>query len=111
MPKCSVIDPLVTPYVDGELEGADRAVVEQHLQACPPRYQRVCAERAGRELPPGRKPSLRDDGAPPVLRAACARLAGAAGEPGSRAAGRPVRWSGRVASARRLEPLGMAAAL
>jgi len=111
MPKCSVIDPLVTPYVDGELQAADRQVLEQHLQACPPCYQRVRAERAMRELLQARRPSLCNSGAPPVLRAACTRLAAGAGAPGSRTDARPTLWSGRFASARRLEPLAIAAAL
>ncbi|HEY7170738.1 MAG TPA: zf-HC2 domain-containing protein [Vicinamibacterales bacterium] len=111
MPKCSVIDPLVTPYVDGELQGADRAVLEQHLQACPPCYQRVRAERAVRDLLQTRKPSLCDAAAPPVLRAACARLAGAAAAPGSRQSAGPALPASRFATARRLEPLAIAAAL
>src|SRR5262245_19273345 len=111
MPKCSVIDPLVTPYVDGELQGADRSVLEQHLRACPPCYQRVRAERAVRDLLQARKPSLRDDAAPPVLRAACARMAAAAGAPRGESAARPPLWSDRFARARRLEPLAIAAAL
>src|SRR5262249_14744745 len=111
MPNCSVIDPLVTAYVDGELQGADRQVLEQHLQACPPCYQRVRAGRAMHELLRARKPVSRQEAAPPVLRAACARMAADAGGPISRPAARPALWSGRFAAARRLEPLGIAAAL
>jgi anti-sigma factor RsiW len=112
MPKCSVIDPLVTPYVDGELQGADRQVLEQHLSVCPPCYQRVRAELAVRELLQARKPSLQQQAAPPVLRATCARLAAQPEllDRGSAAIG-PRNWSGGFTRARRLEPLAMAAAL
>jgi anti-sigma factor RsiW len=110
-----VIDPLVTPYVDGELQEADRQALEQHLQACPPCHRRVRAERAMHDLLQAHKPSLRHDAAPPVLRASCANLAAkaarAATDSGRRPAGRTPFWSGRVASARRLEPLAMAALL
>jgi len=111
MPKCSVIDPLVTPYVDGELQGAERAALEQHLQGCPPCDQRVRAERAMRALLQARRPSLCDHAAPPLLRAACIRLTAGRDAPASRAAARSMRWSGRFASARRLEPLAIAAVL
>lgn len=111
MPKCSAIDSLVTPYVDGELRPADREALEQHLRACPPCDHRVRAERAVRDLLQKRKPSLCEDAAPPVLRAACARLAGAAGEHRSGTAARPAVRPGRFVSARRLEPLAIAAAL
>ena len=40
------IDPLVTPFVDGELPDADRRLVDEHLRACPPCHARV-ARRAG----------------------------------------------------------------
>jgi hypothetical protein len=64
-----------------------------------------------RDLLQARKPSLSDAGAPPVLRAACTRLAGAAGEQRTRPAAGASLWPGRLASARRLEPLAIAAAL
>jgi hypothetical protein len=35
MPDCPSIDPLLTPYVDGELPGVEREAVAQHLHACP----------------------------------------------------------------------------
>jgi anti-sigma factor RsiW len=110
MPKCSLIDPLVTPYVDGELPQADRQALEQHLQACPPCHRRVRAERAMHDLMQAHKTSLRHDGAPPVLRAACAKLAAtAATDSGRRSVARPGFWPGRFAGVRRFEPLAIAA--
>jgi anti-sigma factor RsiW len=118
MPKCSLIDPLVTPYVDGELEGAERETLEQHLGACPPCRTRVRAEQAVRQLMQARKPSLQRDAAPPVLRAKCARLAEHCGRVASDSNGdtvtaggvqafRPARWITGL----RLEPAAIAAAL
>ncbi len=46
MATCTSIDPLVTPYVDGELPLADRTLVDEHLRRCPP-----CQARS-----PGRRP-------------------------------------------------------
>ena len=59
MPNCCRrIDPLVTPFVDGELADADRRAVDEHLRACPPCHSRVAAERAVRELIRAREPAL-----------------------------------------------------
>jgi anti-sigma factor RsiW len=44
MSKCTSIDPLVTPYVDGELPAAERTLVDEHLHRCPPCLSRVAAE-------------------------------------------------------------------
>ena len=49
MPSCREIEPLVTPYVDGEATAAERAVVDAHLVRCPPCRQRTDAETAARE--------------------------------------------------------------
>jgi len=49
MPSCREIDPLLTPYVDGEIEPAGKAAVEAHLSACPPCRQRAEAEMAARD--------------------------------------------------------------
>ena len=49
MSKCSFIDPLMTPYVDGELPDAEREAVTRHVGACPPCQGRLVAERAVRE--------------------------------------------------------------
>ena len=45
MPSCREIDPLVTPYVDGETTAAERAMVEAHLCGLPA----VPAARGGRD--------------------------------------------------------------
>jgi anti-sigma factor RsiW len=49
MPSCREIDPLVTPYVDGEIAAAERTMVEAHLAACPPCRQRAEAEATARQ--------------------------------------------------------------
>jgi anti-sigma factor RsiW len=72
MLDCKKLEPFVTPYVDGELDGAARVDVDRHLQACPPCHSRVAAERAVRELVQERKSTLTKECAPPALRARCA---------------------------------------
>jgi anti-sigma factor RsiW len=73
MPDCRTIDPLVTPYVDGELSDTDRRLVDAHVAACPPCYSRVAAERAVRETLCARRRDLAS-AAPPALRASCEGL-------------------------------------
>ncbi len=93
MSNCDQIDPLVTPYIDGELAAHDCARVEQHLQACEPCRMRVTAERSvchllrrsKAELHRARVPqSLRQAvqagrPAPPVVRFPAATAAAAVG--------------------------------
>jgi anti-sigma factor RsiW len=74
MPNCASLDPLVTPYVDGELPAADAQAVDAHIAACPPCRARVAAERAVKELIHARHTTLRA-AAPAPLRARCALLA------------------------------------
>jgi anti-sigma factor RsiW len=74
MPNCASLDPLVTPYVDGELPAADAQAVDAHLAACPPCRARIAAERAVKELIHARHTALRA-AAPAPLRARCALLA------------------------------------
>ncbi len=81
MSNCAIIDSLVTPYIDDELAGADRVLVEQHLRACPPCDQRVAAERAVRVLVHERKPTLLSECASSALRSRCAKAAAAAVAP------------------------------
>lgn len=71
MPKCSSIDPLVTPYVDGEIGAADRRLVDEHLRLCPPCHSRVAAEQAVRRLIYARKSALARECASSSLRARC----------------------------------------
>jgi anti-sigma factor RsiW len=75
MPNCNTIDPLVTPYVDGELTGAARDTVAEHARVCPPCHSRIAAERAVRELIHARRDALACDAAPPALRARCRQAA------------------------------------
>ncbi|HZT75264.1 MAG TPA: zf-HC2 domain-containing protein [Vicinamibacterales bacterium] len=74
MSDCRTLDPLVTPYVDGELPDADRRAIDAHLAQCPPCASRIAAERAVRETLDARRREIAGDAAPPALRAACSRL-------------------------------------
>src|SRR5262245_22521990 len=58
MSNCQSIDPLVTPFVDGQLTVADHETVADHLRACAPCRSRVTAERAVRDLIETRRSSL-----------------------------------------------------
>jgi anti-sigma factor RsiW len=75
MSKCTSIDPLVTPYVDGELPAAERTLVDEHLHRCPPCHSRVAAEAAVRDLMRARKPGLTAERASATLHAQCRELA------------------------------------
>jgi anti-sigma factor RsiW len=75
MPNCSLIDPLVTPYVDGELPAAERELVAAHVRVCAPCHSRVAAEQAVRTLIQARKSSLSAIRAPESLRTRCADAA------------------------------------
>ncbi|HEX4348582.1 MAG TPA: zf-HC2 domain-containing protein [Vicinamibacterales bacterium] len=109
MPKCSYIDSLVTPYVDGELPPADRTAVDQHMDKCPPCRGRLLAERAIRGALAARRSVLCSEHAPAALRARCAKIGqeGRDGQDGRAAlhAAAPVTWRSRLA------PLSLAAAL
>ena len=43
MPDCASIDPLITPYVDGDIGAPERRLVDEHVRA---------ARRATRASPP-----------------------------------------------------------
>ena len=121
MPNCESIDPLVTPYVDGQIGDADRRAVDEHLLACPPCHSRVAAERAVRELIQTRKPALTACCAPDALHMRCAQQvvwreeAGAAGAPPSPARALLVGPPGELAPLReprwRVAPFAAAASL
>jgi anti-sigma factor RsiW len=100
MPNCWSIDPLVTPYVDGELPSADRQTVEQHMRGCTPCRARIATEQAVRDLVGASRPELTGAGAPPGLRARC-MATGVPRVPASR----PRTWRPRLA------PLALAATL
>jgi anti-sigma factor RsiW len=75
MHNCHSLDPLVTPFVDGELPDADRRAVEEHLRACPPCHSRVAAERAVHDLVRTRRAGLCQAEAPDALHLKCADYA------------------------------------
>lgn len=75
MDHCRGIDPLVTPYIDGEASAADQAAVAEHLAACPPCRQRAAAEAAVRQVLRTRVEALRCQ-TPATLRGRCASLGG-----------------------------------
>jgi anti-sigma factor RsiW len=100
MPNCWSIDPLVTPYVDGELPTADRQTVEQHMRACAPCRARIATEQAVRDLVGASRPELTGPCAPPGLRVRC-RATGVPAVPA------PLARTWRA----RLAPLALAATL
>jgi len=114
MPKCSHIDPLVTPYVDGELSATDREMITAHLDRCAPCRGRVLAEQAVRTVLSSHRGTLaKADRAQAALRARCASLASTAAT--FRVEETRVR-AGASTSARsswraRLAPLALAATL
>jgi len=75
MHNCQSIAPLVTPFVDGQLAGADAQVVEEHLRVCAPCHSRVAAERAVHDLMRAHRSTLCKTEAPDALHARCASLA------------------------------------
>jgi anti-sigma factor RsiW len=97
MPNCQSIDPFVTAYVDGELPGGDRDLVQRHLQVCGACRSRIVAEQAVRALIQDRKPSLKRDCASPALRAKCARSAALLDARSPAPAAAASRWRARLA--------------
>ncbi|MGE5242822.1 MAG: anti-sigma factor family protein [Betaproteobacteria bacterium] len=100
MPDCRKLEPLFTPYVDGELATGERDTVDAHVRQCPPCRARVEAEGAVRTLLRSRRAALGVASAPAALRARCAAAPAAAAGRGSLAA-----WRAR------LGPLALAASL
>jgi len=74
MADCQGIDPLVTPFIDGQLPGEDRRAVEEHLRVCAPCHSRVIAEQAVHDLIRARCHAL-DASAPGPLREKCVEMA------------------------------------
>src|SRR5438874_7984636 len=72
MSDCKKLDSFVTPYVDGELESANRAEVDAHLRVCPPCQARVVVEQSVRDLLSARKHAFKEACAPARLRSRCA---------------------------------------
>lgn len=105
MAKCREVEPLFTPYVDGEAGPEERATLDAHLTKCPPCRSRVAGERTAREVLKSRRGELGAP-APPPLRARCAASAAAAS--------RGALGGGSVASVirhHRWVPLSLAATL
>jgi anti-sigma factor RsiW len=74
MPDCKTIDPLITPYVDGEIDIDARRHVDEHVRRCPPCNSRVAAEREVRQLVRGKREELSGDTPSSALRVRCGAL-------------------------------------
>lgn len=72
--KCDEVDPLLTPYLDGEAPPDVREGVSSHLGRCRPCAARAAREDAARRLVQLRARTLTPP-APPALRSRCAGLA------------------------------------
>ena len=105
MKTCTQLDPLVTPYVDGELAAEDRQAVDQHLRICPPCQARVAAEHAIRSLIRAKKAALNSGRAPAGLRERCAAFDPLAASRSGVAPPPAITWRAR------LTPLALAATL
>ena len=105
MPNCQKIEPLVTPFVDGELPDTDRRTIEEHLRVCPPCHSCVEAERQVHDLIRTRLPVLNKAAAPDALHARCWQIARLEPELDGRAA------PARAPLPRRLAPYALAASL
>ena len=68
MPSCREVDPLFTPYIDGEATAAERAIVDAHLRACPKCRHQTALQAAARESV---RSKLCPPRAPEHLRARC----------------------------------------
>jgi anti-sigma factor RsiW len=103
MSRCRDLEPLLTPYVDGEAGSADRATVDEHLDRCPPCREGVTGERAARDVLAARRTELRASASEQLKKrcAACLTVSAPAGAASAR------RWTPR----RSLLPLSMAATL
>ena len=101
--SCPAVDPLVTPYIDGELPPADAVAVDEHAAVCPPCRARIAVERAARDLLRMRQVELQSP-APADLRERCARVGAHAGPPN-------VPAARRIPLSKRLAPLALAATL
>ena len=75
MPSCRDIDPLFAPYIDGEADAEQRAIVDAHLLACPKCRHQTALQSAVRETV---RTKLCRPCAPEALRTRC-RAAARAG--------------------------------
>ena len=100
MHSCRDLDPLVTPFVDGELPDADRRAVDEHLRVCAACHSRVAAERAVLELLRHRRDDLcaleAMAAAPAALRARCTEAARECASHPARGTSAPRLWISRA---------------
>jgi anti-sigma factor RsiW len=75
MSECRRTADRLAPYVDEALPPAERADVEQHLDACPPCRVSAQHEHGGRAVLRDRAYQLRAEPLPPGLRTRCAAIA------------------------------------
>ena len=113
MTECKTLDPLITPFVDGELADADRRAVDDHMRRCVSCHSRVAAERAVRDLMQSRKSALAASLAPEPLRVRCSKLAGSVTGHQSPVPSHqsPARGFSRASWRSRLAPYALAASL
>lgn len=90
--SCADLDERLTPFVDGEATPADRAVVGEHLAACPPCRKHADDERTARDLLREHRAGLSSP-APAALRARCHQLRRSAGIPHAGFGGTLRRWA------------------
>src|SRR3954465_10438613 len=107
MPNCQRIEPLVTPFIDGDLPEPDRRAVEEHLRVCPPCHSRVSAERDVHQLIRRRVPALNKTHAPDSLHAKCWQIARMTPEAADSVVPVPVP----SLASKRLAPYALAASL
>jgi anti-sigma factor RsiW len=99
MRSCQDFDPLVTPFIDGELPDADRRAVDDHLRVCASCHSRVAAEQAVHDLLRKRRADLCAATAPGALRTRCCDSAREATAPPHLAPGTAPRISAPRTSA------------
>ena len=75
MSECRRTTDRLTPFADEVLPPAERADVEQHLDACPPCRVTAQQEQGGRAVLRERAEQLRSEPLPPGLRSRCAAIA------------------------------------
>ncbi|HEY6506867.1 MAG TPA: zf-HC2 domain-containing protein, partial [Vicinamibacterales bacterium] len=109
-PDCRSIDPLVTPYVDGELGEGDRERLDAHVGRCAPCRDRIRAEQSVRDVLRQEHAALCREQAPLGLLARCREEADAAKRGRTPFSGNAVEKGVRPLFVRtRLAPLALAA--
>jgi anti-sigma factor RsiW len=98
MRTCRDIEPLVTPFLDGEATPQEQREVSGHLGACSPCQADAAAQQTARSVLRARAPELGVN-APEALRARCAALAAPARAPHGRVLAFPRRVSWPLAMA------------